>query len=246
MEQFSLKTNWSLAERLVCNQGEKKDLMGCVWREENQSGRELRPWEGTQKKREITQAEILPASLGSECFEPHVVHLSPGVQCQEDESLRLVEGPVGLIGRLKEGWAPLTSSMHMFAYSWNRAEREDWNSIGGWTASCDCPGMRPSLNLATATGLLASWHSSTGVTATVAKGWELGCETQMSPDLKQCLSRAVAAISGAYIGSAPEAVPISDYSWTATAWASTHAKCLLQPLLLQHCSPLRWGCRCWE
>ena len=36
----------------------------------------------------------------------------------------------------------------------------------------------------------------------------------------------------------------SDCAGTATACALAYIKCLLQPLLLQHCSPLGQGCQC--
>ena len=59
VEQFLLETNWRLGERLLYNQGYKKYLYGSQLGREA-SGQDLYPWAGTQKKREITGAEILP------------------------------------------------------------------------------------------------------------------------------------------------------------------------------------------
>ena len=52
VEQFSLKTNWKLTERLLYNQGYQKDSQVIV-----QEEKDLYPWEVSQRKRQTTQAE---------------------------------------------------------------------------------------------------------------------------------------------------------------------------------------------
>ena len=59
MEQFLLETNWRLGERFLYNQDYKKYPHGSQLGREA-SGQDLYPWDGAQRKREITWAEILP------------------------------------------------------------------------------------------------------------------------------------------------------------------------------------------
>ena len=56
VEQFSLKTNWKLAERLLYNHGCKKKQYTHqqVGKEEKSSGQDLCPWEQTQGKGDYT------------------------------------------------------------------------------------------------------------------------------------------------------------------------------------------------
>ena len=60
-EKFSLKTNWKLTERLLYNQTIKEDPHG--FGQEGYSGTQIiqaSPWEGTQLRRGITQAQRSP------------------------------------------------------------------------------------------------------------------------------------------------------------------------------------------
>ena len=59
VEQFLLETNWRLGEKLLYNQGYKKYPHGSQLGREA-AGQDLYSSDGTQKKREITWAEILP------------------------------------------------------------------------------------------------------------------------------------------------------------------------------------------
>ena len=76
VEQFSLKTNWGLGERLFYNQGyEERDV---------DLGRKGREWinlrllcEGTQKRRGISKVQRF--SLRSELFKPCIVNPNSGV-----------------------------------------------------------------------------------------------------------------------------------------------------------------------
>ena len=102
VERFSLKTNWKLAERLLYNQGCKKDPLNQVGREQKPSGQDLFPWEGTQREMTWGGGERRSV-LGSEWFEPHIGTPSPGVQHREDEPPWLVGGSVGLTGLWKPG-----------------------------------------------------------------------------------------------------------------------------------------------
>ena len=94
MEQFSLKTNWKLTERLLYSQGCEKDP-----HESNQI-RTCALGRGLRGKGRIHRHR--PA-LGSEWWKPKISSLSLGVLHREDE-------PPWLVGGLREAWAPLVRS----------------------------------------------------------------------------------------------------------------------------------------
>ena len=84
-----------LKERYTCNQ---------VGRGEKQPGRDLCPWEETQKKGENTQLDSCPwewvVRVTDGCH-------SPGVPCGEDKPPWLVGGLLGLTGHQQEAWTLL-------------------------------------------------------------------------------------------------------------------------------------------
>ena len=73
IEQFSLKTNWRLVERLFYNEASKERFtQSQVGREEKLSDQGLRPEQGTQRGGGyITSSGILPWSEG---LETHIGH----------------------------------------------------------------------------------------------------------------------------------------------------------------------------
>ena len=92
------------------------------------------PWEGTQKKREITWAEILPR----EWMIPARYWGHQGVQHREDEPHRLVGELVGLIEGLGEAWTPLLRSRaYLLAPEAVRRGGTE-NCMSGWPVSQDC------------------------------------------------------------------------------------------------------------
>ena len=109
----------------------------------------------------------------------------------------LLFGGLGeLTGGLWEAWTPFMRSAYSLAYFQNRAERVDWNCMGGWLVSCDCPSTHPSLSLATASASLG-W-------GLLQLSRKLSCEKQKQLRPKACLSRVGAAITGTYTGSTSE------------------------------------------
>lgn len=76
VEQFSVK-KWRLAERLFNNQCCK----GNIHTGSDRKGKKPSLEDDTELEEDITQA------LRSKCFEPHIGHLSPGIQHKEDEPL---------------------------------------------------------------------------------------------------------------------------------------------------------------
>ena len=68
--------------------------------------------------------------------------------------------------------------VHRLAYSWNKAEKADWNCTGLWPVYPNHPAVCPSLSQAPTQAPFALWHSST-------LGWQqpwrrgvLSCEGQ--------------------------------------------------------------------
>lgn len=57
---MALKTNWKLAKSPIQPRLKERSTQDWVGREEKQSGQDLWPRQGTQKKREIIGVEILP------------------------------------------------------------------------------------------------------------------------------------------------------------------------------------------
>ena len=86
LEWLSLKLTWGLEGQLFYKQGCKERFtQSRVGRKVKQSGWDLHPQWGTQKRKGISQA--WESSLGSKGFEPHIRHASPVVQHWEDKPL---------------------------------------------------------------------------------------------------------------------------------------------------------------
>ena len=98
-DQFSLKTNWKLAERLLYNQGCKKGPRG-IGQEGKKSNQVGSPGKGLRGKGRLHGRR---STLGSEQFKPHAGLPVPGVQHREDEPLELTGAPVGRTNRRAVG-----------------------------------------------------------------------------------------------------------------------------------------------
>ena len=117
------------------------------------------PWEESQRKREITWAEILPREW---VVQPATGHTSPGVLHREDKPHRLVGELVGLTEGLWEAWTLLFRNTCTLTCFWNSEEKENWKLHEGLASVPRLPlGSCSSLSLRIAPALLGSRCSST-------------------------------------------------------------------------------------
>ena len=140
---------------------------------------------------------------------------------------------MGLTGGLWEAWTSLMRSEHIFTLEtgWRGQIESSWVT-GQFPPP---PWCAPQSELSDS--FMVQLHTGARTAAAEDKG---------GPVPEQHLSRAGAAITGAYTGRASEAVRVTDCGLTPTACTPTHAQHLHQLLLPQHWSPLGRGCWCWE
>lgn len=133
VEQFSPKNNWKLAERPLYNQDGERDPH--VMRQQGKRNDHLYPREQTQRRRQISQAEIPPGewAVGATYEAPQ----SWGPP-QRRQASWLVGVLVELTGRLGKAFCSQRSA-HMLVHSWNRTKSADQNCVSSWLAFHNCP-----------------------------------------------------------------------------------------------------------
>ena len=123
-----LKTNWRVTERLLHNQGYKKDTGRTSWKgkRSNQFGTHA-PGRGTRGKRRLQRQRFSPKN---DWCEPHVECPTPGIQHREDAPPWLVPGPDELTGGLWEACTLLTRSAWTLPCPGSRADQAAGNQPG--------------------------------------------------------------------------------------------------------------------
>ena len=244
IEKFSLKTKWRLAERLLYNQGCKKDPHGII-REEGKKSSQVQPvlLGGDSEEKGDDMAEILPGEwvVRATYWVPQPWGPTKG---RQDPLAGWSGGgtnrrAVGCLGTFHE---ECTNTFLLL-----RQGRECELRTHSWlTGFPQPPQCAPQPELSEHSSPACPCHS---FMVKQELPWQMkafSSETRRGSDLKQYLSREGAAIAGADMDGASEPVQISDHGQTATACAPDFAKCLHWPLLLPCCSPLEQGCQCWE
>ena len=122
-----------LAERPLYNQGGERDPH--VMRQQGKRNDHLYPREQTQRRREISQAEILPGEWAVRATYEAPQSWGPP---QRRQASWLVGVLVGLTGRLGKAFCSQRSA-HMLVHSWNRAKSADQNCVSSWLAFHNCP-----------------------------------------------------------------------------------------------------------
>ena len=165
---WKLTGNWQTDS---CTTKASRTIHTYLGRKGRKSGWGMFPWEGTQRKSEITQED---PSLGGEQFKPQIGCPHPGVLWRGGKPPWLVGGLLGLIEGLWEAWTPLRGvCLCRFA------PKEELREVC-WV-SCNCLIKHSSTILANGPTLLTPCHSAALDVGWAWPGKRLDCEIQRWP-----------------------------------------------------------------
>lgn len=129
-----MKNIWRLTERLFFYQGCKEYPHGIGIKVKIPIRSSL--LNGTQKRREITWAEILPGEWVIWAKYWALQHWNP----TPGRWIPLASWRAGETNRRARGSLDFPCEEHMLAFSWNKVESVNWNCTRHWPVSGNCPG----------------------------------------------------------------------------------------------------------
>ena len=136
-------------------------------------------------------------------------------------------------------------TIHTLASSWNMVEKADWNCLGLWSVSPDCPSTCPSLNWVPTLAPLALCHSSTLGWAAVEGSWRENSVVRdgTSSDLEWHVRKAVEATTGTL---QRQCIRGSPGPWLGLGPSQPTPRPTPSTLSSPYCSSTGWECQCWE